>query len=91
LKKERSIFRIDEDANDRFQNMKKRRISKLMNVLKKLKKVDKAELLASCSVNFGWNIKTTRYYLRDLETLGKITDKNGNIEWCTEEEKTEEQ
>jgi len=89
LKEKSSIFRIDEDANDRFQNMKKRRISKLMDVIKKLKKVDKVKLLASCSVNFGWNMKTTRYYLRDLETVGKITDNNGNIEWCSEVEKEE--
>jgi len=75
----RDVYWIDEDDLDLFQRKKKRRISRLREVLRKLEKTDLDEFIRKLEAEWGINEKTLRRYLNALEVIGEISIKNGMI------------
>jgi len=75
------VFWIDDSVLDRFQLMKKRRISYIRKMLEKLGKIDLKIFIANVSVNCGIDGRTVRNYLRDLEIIGDIEIKDGMMIW----------
>jgi len=70
---------MDDEILDPFQRKKKRRIHAVREMLKKLKKVSLKEFIANVRINCGIHERTIREYLEALETVGKISIKDGTI------------
>lgn len=74
-----SIFVIDEGKLDRFQIWKKERITAVREMLRKLEKTDLKTFVAKVAVKNGFDTRTVRKYLSELEAAGEIRISEGII------------
>jgi len=74
-----NVYVIDEGNLDIFQVKKKKRIASIKEILKKLKKIDLKTFVSKVAVRNGFDTKTVRKYLSELEDAGEIQIKEGTI------------
>ena len=74
-----SFYVIDEGKLDKFQIWKKGRIAAVREMLRKLEKTDLKTFVAKVSVENGFDPRTLRQYLSELEAAGEIKISEGTI------------
>jgi predicted transcriptional regulator len=74
-----NVYVIDEGNLDIFQVKKKKRITSIKEILKKLKKIDLKTFVSKVAVKNGFDTRTVRKYLSELEDAGEIEIKEGTI------------
>ena len=74
-----NVYVIDESKLDVFQMKKKKRITSIKEILKKLEKIDLKTFVSKVAVKNGFDTKTVRKYLSELEDAGEIQIKEGTI------------
>jgi predicted transcriptional regulator len=79
-----TLYWMDDSILDPFQQKKRKRISSIKEMLKKLEKVELKEFMGKVSVNCGINKATVREYLEALEIAGYVEIKNGTVLWKQE-------
>ena len=69
------------DVLDPWQRMKRRRMSRVREMLEFHKRVDKKEFVAKLEIESGLNRKTAYDYLRAFKDAGYTQESNGHVLW----------